>query len=258
MRDKKEIRLLRFAELCQRLEQTLSGQPFCEADVRTALTLLANHGLVMPFQFGNLVLMRPELLNGYAAAVIRAARKHVDEIGCVREQDVFECKLDLEGVDRLEAADEDLLMRAIVQTFVDKSLCIAEETPHGRHLVFPSQYRRERVLPTDPEVFIAYTFTGELQTVYTTLVVRLWYSREFDHKELWRNAAEFLTSKGRTVGLVMERPVTARVLSTCFLRPAFPGNFGWCSSNTYTNISRSAPVMLHATGDMSAGIAKRR
>jgi len=205
MREKKEIRLLRFAELCQRLEQTLTGQPFGETDVRTAVTLLSNHGLVIPFQFGNLVLMRPELLNGYAGAVIRAARKHVDEIGCVLEQDVFECKLDFEGVDRLEPADEELLMRAMVQTFIGKSLCIAEDTPQGRHLVFPSQYRRERPFPTDPEVFISYTFTGELQTVYTTLVVRLWYSREFDHKELWRNAAEFLTSKGRTVGLVMEK-----------------------------------------------------
>jgi WD40 repeat protein/RNase P subunit RPR2 len=205
MREKKEIRLLRLAELCQRLEQTLTGQPFSEAAVRTAVTLLANHGLVMPFQFGNLVLMRPELLNGYAGAVIRAARKHVDEIGCVREQDVFECRLDFAGVDRLEPADEELLMRAMVQTFLDKSLCIAEDTPQGRHLVFPSQYRRERPFPTDPEVFVSYTFTGELQTVYTTLVVRLWYSREFDHKELWRNAAEFLTSKGRTVGLVMQK-----------------------------------------------------
>jgi GTPase SAR1 family protein/DNA-directed RNA polymerase subunit RPC12/RpoP len=205
MREKKEIRLLRFAELCQRLEQTLAGQPFTEADVRTAVTLLANHGLIMPFQFGNLVLMRPELLNGYAGAVIRAARKHVDEIGCVREQDVFERKLDFEGVDRLEPADEELLMRAMVQTFLDKSLCIAEDTPQGRHLVFPSQYRRERPFPTHPEVFVSYTFTGELQTVYTTLVVRLWYSRVFEHKELWRNAAEFLTSTGRTVGLVMEK-----------------------------------------------------
>jgi GTPase SAR1 family protein/RNase P subunit RPR2 len=205
MREKREIRLLRFAELCQRLEQTLTGQPFGEADVRTAGTLLANHGLVMPFQFGNLVLMRPELLGGYAGAVIRAARKHVDEIGSVREQDVFECKLDFEGVDRLEPADEELLMRAMVQTFLHKSLCIAEDTPQGRHLVFPSQYRRERPFPANPEVFVSYTFTGELQTVYSTLVVGLWCSREFDHKELWRNAVEFLTSRGRTVGLVMEK-----------------------------------------------------
>ena len=36
-------------------------------------------------------------------------------------------------------------------------------------------------------------------------MVRLWYSREFDNKELWQNAAEFTTSKGQTVGLVMAR-----------------------------------------------------
>ena len=42
MRDKNDIRLLRFAELAQRLEQTLPGEKFGEPDVRTAVTLLAN------------------------------------------------------------------------------------------------------------------------------------------------------------------------------------------------------------------------
>lgn len=205
MTEQRDIRLLRFAELAQRLEQALPEQHFGEAEGRTAVTLLANHGLVMPFKFGDLVLLRPEALNGYAAAVIRAARAHVDEIGCVAEQDIFARRLDLEGVDRLAPADEELLLRAMVQTLLDRSLCIAEDTPAGRHLIFPSQYRRERPIPAHPEIFISYTFSGELQTVYTTLVVRLWYSREFDHKELWRNAAEFMTSKGRTVGLLMER-----------------------------------------------------
>lgn len=57
--------------------------------------------------------------------------------------------------------DEDLLLRALVQTFLDHSLCIAEETPNGRHLVFPSQYRREKDLPHEPYVFVSYTFSGE-------------------------------------------------------------------------------------------------
>jgi small GTP-binding protein len=205
MTEQKNVRLLRFAELTQRLEQALPQEKFDEADVRTAVKLLANHGLVLPLKFGDLVLLRPELLNGYASAVIRAARDHTDEIGCVKEQAVFDRTIDLEGVERLESADEELLMRAMAQTFLDKSLCIAEDTPEGRHLVFPSQYRQERSIPSHPEIFVSYTFSGEWQTVYTTLVVRLWYSREFQHRELWRNAAEFATSKGRTVGLLMER-----------------------------------------------------
>jgi GAF domain-containing protein len=86
MRDQSDIRLLRFAELAQRLEQALPKEKLGEADVRTAVRLLANHGLVRPLKFGDLVLLRPELLNGYAAAIIRAASAHKDEIGCVAEE----------------------------------------------------------------------------------------------------------------------------------------------------------------------------
>jgi WD40 repeat protein len=222
MTERKDTRLLRFAELSQRLENTLTDETFTESDTRTAVTLLGNQGLVMPLKFGDLVLMRPEMLNGYAGAVIRAARAHQAEIGCVREQDVFDRKIDFEGVDRLAPADEELLMRAMVQTLLDRSLCIAEDTPEGRHLIFPSQYRREKEIPSHPEIFVSYTFTGELQTVYTTLVVRLWYSREFDKKELWRNAAEFQTSKAKTVGLIMQRIDAGEATLSVFFEPGVP------------------------------------
>ncbi len=205
MRDKTDIRLLRFAELTQRLEQALPGEKFGESDVRTAVTLLANHGLARPLKFGDLVLLQPELLNGYAGAIIRAARTHSDEIGCVLELDIYRPGFDFTGVERLKhRPDEELLLRALVQTFLDHSLCIAEDTPQGRHLVFPSQYRREKDLPRDPDIFVSYTFSGEWQTVWTTLVVRLWYSQEFEHQELWRNAAEFASPKGYTLGLKID------------------------------------------------------
>jgi WD40 repeat protein/GTPase SAR1 family protein/DNA-directed RNA polymerase subunit RPC12/RpoP len=204
MRDRTDIRLLRFSELAQRLEQALPGERFGESEVRTAVTLLANHGLARPLKFGDLVLLRPELLNGYAGAIIRAARAHQDEIGCVSEADIYGPDFDFTGVDRLNRPDEELLLRALVQTFLDHSLCIAEETPQGRHLVFPSQYRREKDIPWEPGVFISYTFSGEWQTVWTTLVVRLWYSQEFEHRELWRNAAELQSSRGHLLGLKID------------------------------------------------------
>lgn len=197
--------LLRFRELERRLTQEIHDQEFGEMDVRTAIALLANHGLVIPFKFGDIVLLYPEILNSYAASVIRSARSHIDEIGCVSERDIFEKKINFDGFPRLPSADEDLLLRAMIQMFLDKSLCIAEDTPGGRQLIFPSQYRRERPLPTHPEIFVSYTFSGELATVYTTLVVRLWYSREFDNKELWKNAAEFFTATGMTVGFTLKK-----------------------------------------------------
>lgn len=204
IRDNTDIRLLRFPELAQRLEQVLPGERFGESDVRTAVTLLANHGLVRPLKFGDLVLLRPDLLNGYAGAIIRAARAHRDEIGCVPEADTYGPDFDFTGVNRLSRPDEELLLRAMVQTFLDNSLCIAEETQLGRHLVFPSQYRREKDIPWEPDVFVSYTFSGEWQTVWTTLVVRLWYSQEFERKELWRNAAEFQSSKKHLLGLKID------------------------------------------------------
>jgi GTPase SAR1 family protein len=204
MRATADIRLLRFAELAQRLEQSLAGQEFGESDVRTAVTLLANHGLVLPLKFGDLVLLQPELLSGYAGAIIRSARAHRDEIGCVLERDIYRVDFDFTGVDRLPRRDEELLLRAMVQMLLDHSLCIAEETPHGRQLVFPSQYRREKDIPWEPDIFVSYTFTGEWQTIWTTLVVRLWYSQEFEHRELWRNAVEFASSRGHLLGLKID------------------------------------------------------
>lgn len=201
MRDESDIRLLRLTELAQRLGQALPEEQFDQADVRTAVTLLANHGLALTLRFGDLVLLQPELLNGYAGAVIRAARAHKDEIGCVPEAAIHAPGFDFTGVDRLPRPDEELLLRALVQTFLDHSLCIAEETPAGRQLVFPSQYRRDKDIPWEPDVFVSYTFGGEWQTIWTTLVVRLWYSHEFEHRELWRNAAEFCSSRDHLLGL---------------------------------------------------------
>lgn len=206
MRDEQDIRLLRFSELAQRLEQTLPGEKFGESEMRTAVTLLANHGLARPLKFGDLVLLRPDLINGYAGAVIRAARAHTDEIGCVLEADIYKADFDFTGVERLQhRPDEELLLRALVQTFIDHALCIAEDTPHGRHLVFPSQYRREKDTPKNPDIFVSYTFSGEWQSVWTTLVVRLWYSQEFQHRELWRNAAEFSSAKNHTLGMLIKK-----------------------------------------------------
>jgi GTPase SAR1 family protein len=204
IRDTTDIRLLRFSELMQRLEQALPGERFGEPDVRTAVALLANHGLARPLKFGDLVLLRPDLLNGYAGSIIRAARAHRDEIGSVPEVAIYGPDFDFTGVDRLNRPDEELLLRALVQTLLEHSLCIAEDTPQGRHLVFPSQYRREKDIPWEPNVFVSYTFSGEWQTIWTSLLVRLRYSQEFEHRELWRNAAEFQSSRGHLLGLKID------------------------------------------------------
>ena len=200
MRD--NIGLLRYHELGRRLVQAFPDERFGLSAVRAAVTLLANHGLVRFLKFGDLVLLRPDLLNGYAEAILRAARAHKD--GRVLEADVYGRGFGFTGVDRLSRPDEELLLRATVQTFFDHALCIAEDTPQGRYLVFPSQIRREKDIPWEPDVCVSSTFGGEWQTVWAALVVRLWYSQKFERMELWRNAAEFHSSQGHLLGLKID------------------------------------------------------
>ena len=111
----------------------------------------------------------------------------------------------------------------MVQTFLDNSLCIAEDTPQGRQLVFPSQYRRDKDIPWEPNVFVSYTFSGEWQTIWTTLVVRLWYSQEFAHKELWRSNIERLANNDLFLGLKIEnRQGEGQATISLFFDPKAP------------------------------------
>jgi hypothetical protein len=51
--------------------------------------LLAGPGIVWQLGFGDFVLLYPERINSYAAAVIRKVRAHTEEIGIILEEDVL-------------------------------------------------------------------------------------------------------------------------------------------------------------------------
>ena len=53
--------------------------------------------------------------------------------GITMKADIYRPAFAFTGVGRLKhRPDEELLLRALVQTFLDHSLCIVEETPHRR------------------------------------------------------------------------------------------------------------------------------
>ena len=107
---------------------------------------------------------------------------------------------------RLSEVDEKILLRAIVQTFLDRSLCLREVTSRGTLLVFPSYFRRDKPNPPEhPNVFVTYSFSGPQEEIYTTLVVRLSYSDGFKRDQLWKDAADFKTHGGKRVGLAMTK-----------------------------------------------------
>jgi len=60
-----------------------------EEELRARLTMLAGPGMIQRVDFGGFILLRPEVLSRYAAAVVRKVRKHPQELGCIREDESF-------------------------------------------------------------------------------------------------------------------------------------------------------------------------
>lgn len=179
---------------------------FTEAELRATVGLLTGQGLIQTLDFGDYVLLQPKYIDNYASVVVRCARESTDEMGNVGKTDVLEGNLDYKGMDRLKAADETILLRTTLQTFLDRSLCLEEETQEGTQLVFPSYFKRDRPeLPGHPAVLTTYRFTGPVDEIYTTLVVRLYYTNDFVKDQLWKNAADFTTLGGKQAGFLLDK-----------------------------------------------------
>lgn len=208
------IVLIRVVELEQRLRLCWEGEAFEERDLRTVIGLLAGQGLIQALDFGDFVLLQPEQINNYGSAVVRAARNSETELAELSEQDILEAKIDFLDMERLKPEDEKILLRAMLQTFFDRSLCLRVDTPEGVKLVFPAYFKQDRdEIPEEPQIKVTYGFTGPIDDIYTTLVVRLHYSHEFESDRLWKYAAEFEAFCGGRVGLLLtkERDEAARI-----------------------------------------------
>ena len=215
--------LLRMGELKQQLEMRLLQQALQESagqnnpapaipenfkleELRAVVGLLVGPGAVWQLEFGDFVLLQPERINSYAAAVMRKVRAHPDEIGSILEEDVLAGKLDYQDMRRLPRDEEQIVLRAMHQTLVGRGLCLREQTERGPLLIFPSYFKRERPeLGDHPAPLVTYRFSGMLDEIYATLVVRLHYTTAFEKDQLWRFAADFKTQAGQRVGLKMTR-----------------------------------------------------
>lgn len=196
--------LIRLVELKQQLELGLGGESFSVDQLRAVIGLLTGPGVVRQLEFGDFVLLKPEYVNTYASAVIRTVRSHVDEIGAILEQDVISAKLKFEDMVRLPADQESIVLREMHQMFIDRGLCLREHSDAGELLIFPSYFKRERPdLGQHPAPFIVFGFSGALDEIYATLVVRLLHTAMVVKESLWKWAADFCTHANHRVGMKM-------------------------------------------------------
>lgn len=171
LRDEGQV-LLRIRELRQQLEMRLPRESFKLEQLRAVLGLLASPGIIWQLEFGDFILLQPEHINAYAAAVIRSVRAHTEEIGFIPEERVMAGDLDYQDRKRLPPHEEQIVLRAMHQTFVNHGLCLREHTDKGPLLIFPSYFKRERPeLEGHPFVIVTYKFNGALDEIYATLIV---------------------------------------------------------------------------------------
>ncbi|MDP4029740.1 MAG: TIR domain-containing protein [Gallionella sp.] len=199
--------LMRFNELRETLQLGLSSVRFSDDELRTVISLLAGPGVVWELKFGSWVLLQPERINAYAQAVIQTMRADEYERGCLAEGAVLSGELIYHSsLERLSTDDERIILQAMLQSLLERGICLREQTDMGTLLIFPSYYRREREELIDaPAMLVSYRFHGFLDEVYASLVVRLHHTKPFQQDKLWRYAADFKTLTSKQLGIKLTR-----------------------------------------------------
>jgi len=215
--------VLRTVELKQQLELRLVAERFTLEELHAVVALLAGPGIIWHLAFGDFVLLQPERINAYAAAVVRSVRSHPDEIGVIEEDKILSGELDYADLKRIPRVEELIVLRAMHQAFVDRGLCLRQHTSKGTLLLFPSYFRRQRPnLSSHPAPLVTYRFSGQLDEIYATLVVRLCHTTAFEKDQLWRFAADFLTPEGRRAGFKMTKVGEGSGELTIYCDPLIP------------------------------------
>ncbi len=193
--------LVREHNLMAEFNVQADGDTATEAEFRKVLGHVETAGLIKCLSFGDLILLKPELLNGYASDVIDAARRHPDGLGAVSKTDVLEGRIAIREEGGLKASDKIFLLHATVELFLRLGLALEQ----NGNLVFPSKFNRKMPpLEEDPVVEVEFTFEGPVENLYTTLIVKLYYGGVFRLKKLWKNAAEFLNGRGHVCGFQLQ------------------------------------------------------
>jgi WD40 repeat protein len=185
-----------------RTESTPPQQEAFRLQFETALGRLEAQGAIRQLGFGQLILLQPELLDAYASALLIAVKQEPDGLGSIPEVRVQQGDFPVPAEDRLpNATQEQLLLIAMIDELVRHQLILRE----SGLLLFPSQSTREHPEQhtLDGRCAVIFTFTGQVLSIYTTLVVRLAHSGIFQKLDFWQHVVTYTTRLGGTYGLFL-------------------------------------------------------
>jgi small GTP-binding protein len=172
----------------------------------TCIGRVESRGLIRHLNFGNLILLQPEMLDAYASALVNAAKEEPDGLGCIKEDDARVGRFLMSDEERVKDKDQEkLLLIATIEDMLRHEIAIREPADDGGLLIFPSQLTREHPDVSDPEgIVVIFSFEGPVFNAYATLAVRLSHSGIFKKQELWKNAAIFRALVGGTCGVFLQ------------------------------------------------------
>ena len=186
-------------------ERSLSETKDLPAQFETCVGRVEWRGLIRRLNFGNLVLLQPELLDAYASALVNTVRDEPDGLGSISEEKVRAGDFSMPKDERIaDREQEKLLLIAMIEDLLRYEIALREQGEDGPYLIFPSQSTRENPDLPDPEgKALIFRFEGPVLNAYATLVVRLSHSGLFTKKELWKNAVTYTTKLGGTYGMFL-------------------------------------------------------
>lgn len=191
-------------ELEARVRKAAPNLSFTPEDLGAVTGLLASEGVLHQLPYGELVVLNPCWVNSYASTLVKLAGESNDKLGHVPLANIQADKLPDDGTPRLSKEDEAQLLPALVALFLERALAWKQETDKGPMLVFPNYVRLPRPSPPPrPGKTVVYRFTGPLEEIYCTLVVRLHYSGLFSGTKLYRQAVDFATATGKLAALTL-------------------------------------------------------
>jgi class 3 adenylate cyclase/GTPase SAR1 family protein len=194
--------------------EVVAREPNLRDQFDTCIGRLENRDLIRRLSFGGYVLLQPELLDAYASAMVNTAKEEPDGLGSIAEDVALAGQFFVPKEQRIQdPGQEQLLLHATVEELVRHDLALRESAADGRYLVFPSQFNRDYEDAPEPKgKALAVTFEGPVQSLYSTLAVRLGHSSLFTigRAEMWRNAAVFTAPAGGKCGLYLHEFAEAR------------------------------------------------
>jgi small GTP-binding protein len=197
--------------LYSELEREISseGQDYDPDTMNAVVRQLSLQGLVVDTRLATgqraLVLQVGEV-ERYAGSLIVEARNNPRGVPAVEAQSVTTMKSfpGIRDEDRLQPFQERIVVECVVQLLLERNICLA----HEGLLIFPSLFKfteSENPLERPATASLYYDFSGAIDNIYTTLIVRLSLSDGFGRVRMRQDGAEFEKS---SLGICEVRKVT--------------------------------------------------